>query len=138
MILYQVTKYLLIDHCFGVFFEQFVKNVKTDKFENLPLIGDTFKKIVSKDNSEMFYNCKILDVYLSDDASEYYIDFEYDEYDFNDAFEYDDDEYEDDDLSESVEDILDAFEDDDEIPADDDFDGPNTDTVPFSEFNFIK
>jgi len=143
MVLLKVVRYFILDQCLTVFFDQLEKNLKVDNLEKIPVVGEFYSRLVSKDGSEIFFNCKILDVYQADSDRDFYIDFEYEDYDYIDitSLGYNSAEsYLEDEENKGDDNAFDysGLEDDDDDFLDDDDDDVNTDTVLFSEFNFIK
>ncbi len=121
MILQTALKYLIFNQCINVFFDQLHKNLKTLDISKIPRIGETFSRIVAKDNSDVFYICKVTNVYLNEDSTDFLIEIEYNGYDFHDL----DVDPEEDDFS---------YEYDSELIDDE----PDMDVINYSEYNFIK
>lgn len=142
MILMRAFNYLILDQCIEVFFNQIISNFNVEKSTILPKPGDFFSKIIAKNNSEIFYDCKITEVYLNEDETDYYIEFEYDEWDFIDAFDDDDilaDNFLDDELPEDDDDSDIYDQRDDEVGfSDEDYVDSNNDLVAYSEYIFVK
>jgi hypothetical protein len=126
MIFIKAIKFLLLEQCVDVFFNQLQKNFNVIKETDLPKEGDTFSRIVSKDKTEIYYNCRIMEIYPTEDEKDLYVDFEYTHQDFFDEFGNTEND------RESVEEILNSniFDDDD-----DEFD---IETIVFSEYIFYK
>ncbi len=144
MILLKAVRFLILDQCLNVFFEELGKNIKVDNLTKIPVVGEFYSRLESKDGSEIFFSCKILDIYNTEDGSDFYVDFEYLDYDFIDpeSRQYSSvEEYlsENDMTSDSSSDDYGTWDDDDDDDIfDDDDDDINTDTIIFSEFKFIK
>ena len=143
MILLKVVKYFIFVQCLTVFFDELGKNIKMDHLTKIPVVGEFYSRLESKDGTEIFFGCKILDIYSTEDGNDFYVDFEYIDYDFidPDSRQYNSAEdylsTNDGDLHNDLMDNSD-FPDDDDDYFDDDEDDINTDTIVFSEFKFIK
>lgn len=139
MIFLKALKYTILDNCITVFFNTLQKNLSTSQ-NQLPIIGKTYSRLISKDKTETFFNCTITDIFLSENKNDYYIEFIYEDYDFIDI------DYMRESMSaeeifaqyEAVEDevIQDFLPEDFEEDEEDDEDS-NFDVVLFSEFDFI-
>lgn len=160
MLIEKITKYLIVDVCVDVFFKKLRENFKSISESDIPKINEFYSKILAKDNSEVFFNCRITDVehiHDYDDGVDFIIvTFEYDEWYCQDDFDDDDD---DDDLTdiglgngnkdsdssaeailreESDEPPLDISDPDDEDYSDPFNDELGLDCVPFQDYLFIK